>query len=800
MNIIPHFITIHAVSRYGGRNTMRCRLTFLTGLVFVACLSSIAVAVDIRTLAVVPAANNYYLASLTGESEYYDPSYYDDYTVLNGSVPVIQYTRLFGRPVDCYFYETDHTLLAALSENLGRCASMRAVDRDFISAAIDQFLSVQPEYAVEGLHVRCARIIEEETHVTVEQVISRISRTRIDRALYRYLWSNGVSRLDDIRKRPELVEMMVGKFYLLSTTCFYREWYHLRGVNEQLPVLARSAAARHRPLKLCVFACSTGEEVLTYAVELAEAGITDFTILASDINESSLSFARRMRYGSSSFNMLPMPQQAKLKKYFIPGKDGFWEPADPAFFQQRIRYISHDILKPLPADLESRFAPPYDLLSILNVLMYLDDRAVQKAKNSWPDIIVPGGILILHDARYSVFSKKFGERWGMNNFLLMNEWVNLRLDPSSTADDRLAFYERRYTAEENDLSFSLLVQACMHERQMRRAQEETRRYLERHPGSVPGLSQSLELEARQSEPWRLEETVAELSRRYAMPSKMLPNLISIERNGRRRECLAEAKQKFDTFIESFRTAPVPAERAVLADRTDCAIGDLMRIEMLDTLQEYYRNDKRMDDFVRVSTAGIALCGELLSRTTDYVCAARFLDNFTDRLTSYDIERGMFDEARLVCGQAMDMVARWDKAEPYFYILFCGGNIRLAEACAADRGGDTAARAAASAEALRWYAAAAPMADNLNITLNSLFFGKWGHAFFLACASSLDAGVRPEAEAYAGQGIDCVEKGLAIAPMYAKYLIRTRTELLSLCRREGLLAGRLPEDAKVDKGK
>ena len=60
-----------------------------------------------NSLKVTPADNNYYLATLIGESECYDPTFYDDYILSISKKPVVHFTKIKDTVIDFYFYITD---------------------------------------------------------------------------------------------------------------------------------------------------------------------------------------------------------------------------------------------------------------------------------------------------------------------------------------------------------------------------------------------------------------------------------------------------------------------------------------------------------------------------------------------------------------------------------------------------------------------------------------------------------------------------------------------------------------------
>jgi chemotaxis protein methyltransferase CheR len=110
----------------------------------------------------------------------------------------------------------------------------------------------------------------------------------------------------------------------VQETYFWREMAQIQGfVHSVLPALVRATAAR--PIRIWSVPCATGEEPLTIAMALSEAGWfdrTSITIHASDASSAAIAKARIGRYRERSFRSLP---PSLREKYFVE-RDGAWEP------------------------------------------------------------------------------------------------------------------------------------------------------------------------------------------------------------------------------------------------------------------------------------------------------------------------------------------------------------------------------------------------------------------------------------------------------------------------------------------
>src|SRR6188472_2519849 len=102
----------------------------------------------------------------------------------------------------------------------------------------------------------------------------------------------------------------------VQETYFWREIAQIRGfVDSVLPALVR--ATTDRPIRIWSVPCATGEEPLTIAMALNEAGWfgrAPITIHASDASSAAIAKARVGRYRERSFRSLPL---ALREKYFV---------------------------------------------------------------------------------------------------------------------------------------------------------------------------------------------------------------------------------------------------------------------------------------------------------------------------------------------------------------------------------------------------------------------------------------------------------------------------------------------------
>ena len=164
--------------------------------------------------------------------------------------------------------------------------------------------------------------------------------------------------------------------------------------HEQLLTLAQVLAPCHfqrrerAPLRIWSAACCTGEEPISIAIALAEAGLLErrpIEIVASDGSPAMVDRARQGLYGERSFRALPPALRAR---YFRP--DGARWRVDPAL-HARIRWTTANLVDP------AAVAPlaAADVIFCRNVFIYFSDETVGQVARQFADGLHEDGHLFL---------------------------------------------------------------------------------------------------------------------------------------------------------------------------------------------------------------------------------------------------------------------------------------------------------------------------------------------------------------------------------------------------------------------
>ncbi len=205
-------------------------------------------------------------------------------------------------------------------------------------------------------------------------------------------------------ERQHLIDLLT-----TNETYFYREPAHFDYLLERI-----LPAYRGRALRVWSAACSSGEEVYTLAMVLAEGlGQGDWSILGTDISSRVLERARLGLYPVDRAKRLPKPW---LGKYCLKGvrSQAGNLLVDPRL-KARVRLEPHNLMRPLAR------GDAFDIVFLRNVLIYFDPPTKQRVIDAISRSIVPGGLLFISHVeslhgidtelamvRPSVFSKPLG--------------------------------------------------------------------------------------------------------------------------------------------------------------------------------------------------------------------------------------------------------------------------------------------------------------------------------------------------------------------------------------------------------
>lgn len=184
----------------------------------------------------------------------------------------------------------------------------------------------------------------------------------------------------DMDERQRMIDLLT-----TNETYFFREKAHF-------DFLRNSVLSQHfpgEPFKVWSAACSTGEEVYTLAMVIAdEWGIGgSWSILGSDISTQVLTVAQRAVYWLDRTRGLPIEY---LKKYCLKGvrsQEGAFLIAPQ--LRRHTRFMHVNLNEPLPN------IGPFDVIFLRNVMIYFDNETKRKVVARVVEKLKPGGYLIV---------------------------------------------------------------------------------------------------------------------------------------------------------------------------------------------------------------------------------------------------------------------------------------------------------------------------------------------------------------------------------------------------------------------
>jgi chemotaxis protein methyltransferase CheR len=228
-------------------------------------------------------------------------------------------------------------------------------------------------------------------------------RRRIRQALERFNCPT-VSRLQErVLHEPEVFAQMLQYFTVQVSEMFRDPSYFLALRRQVLSVLSTYPSVR-----IWVAGCSTGEEVWSLAIMLAEEGLLDRTILyATDINPEALKTAEAgvydiARIAQFSRAYLEAGGRRSLADYYTAGAHG-------VIFDRALRrntvFADHSLAT------DSVFSEVH-LVSCRNVLIYFDRELQERALGLFHEALIHRGFLGLgsrETLRFSSHARQFAE-------------------------------------------------------------------------------------------------------------------------------------------------------------------------------------------------------------------------------------------------------------------------------------------------------------------------------------------------------------------------------------------------------
>jgi chemotaxis protein methyltransferase CheR len=175
-----------------------------------------------------------------------------------------------------------------------------------------------------------------------------------------------------------------------NPTHFFRTPSHFDWFRKEFvaAMIARERSGPDRSLRVWSAACSTGEEVYSIAICVAEnlLKLKDWriTILGTDISEGVLRQAREASYKAGALEEV---SETEKRRYFEASDDGkLWRVRQPV--RDLVGFRRHNLMEPLRG-------APFDCIFIRNVLIYFDRESKKVVIKHLLAALAKGGYLVV---------------------------------------------------------------------------------------------------------------------------------------------------------------------------------------------------------------------------------------------------------------------------------------------------------------------------------------------------------------------------------------------------------------------
>ena len=187
----------------------------------------------------------------------------------------------------------------------------------------------------------------------------------------------------------------------IGETCFFRNQSQLDAVRDLVipKIIEAKAKLPIRRMRIWSAGCSSGEEPYTLSMLLLEESqrrLRDWTfeILATDLNERSLTHAKSGLYGSYSTRNLSAYYR---EKYFLPLRKKYFKPVDDKRLQaaDTLKSLIRFDRVNLSDDSKMVFLKGLDIIFRCNVLIYFDLASKRRVIQHFYNNLLPHGYLFL---------------------------------------------------------------------------------------------------------------------------------------------------------------------------------------------------------------------------------------------------------------------------------------------------------------------------------------------------------------------------------------------------------------------
>lgn len=224
--------------------------------------------------------------------------------------------------------------------------------------------------------------------------LSRQQRARLERELTQRVSTDGdvtalLTRLQSVSGALELAQLL--SLVSVHKTDLFRDETQLAALTDSV---LRPRVAEGRPLMVWSAGCSTGEEVATLLMLLAESGAHPGSrVLGSDLSPTALKEARALTFSEPVLRRVP---PTLLSRYFLSSRGDDARRALIPSLSERARFMQHNLVDwPYPF---AEGGGLFDVIVCRNVLIYFTAEAARLTVQHFVERLRPGGVLVLSAA------------------------------------------------------------------------------------------------------------------------------------------------------------------------------------------------------------------------------------------------------------------------------------------------------------------------------------------------------------------------------------------------------------------
>lgn len=232
------------------------------------------------------------------------------------------------------------------------------------------------------------------TDINLDFYKERQMKRRIESLIVRKGFDGFESFFKGMKQDKTLLHTFVS-YLTINVSQFYRnpqQWINFE--KEMVPYLRRQYGDR---LTIWSAACSTGDEPYTIAMILSEyIPVDKIRIIASDIDEDVLAFAKEGVYPAKSLAELP---EKFLNKYFT--KVDATHYAVNKQIKDCVEFKKHNLLK-------DKYFTNINMIVCRNVVIYFTDEAKDEVYRSFHNALTEKGILFIGSTEQILRAKELG--------------------------------------------------------------------------------------------------------------------------------------------------------------------------------------------------------------------------------------------------------------------------------------------------------------------------------------------------------------------------------------------------------